>query len=59
MALTISERRYQEIRTGVLQRPAAEKELRELVAEIVSEPGAMTFATVDEFFRAPRHLGTV
>lgn len=45
MALTMSVKRYQEIREKVMRRRLTAK-----VEKIVSEPGAMTFQTVDEFF---------
>lgn len=44
MALTISRKRYAEMRAGVERRHQAGK-----VAEIMREPGATTFQTVDEF----------
>lgn len=45
MALTMSEERYQEIRRKVMKQRLATK-----VEKIVSEPGARTFGSVDEFF---------
>jgi hypothetical protein len=54
MALTMSEARYKQIKAGVEAQRAKAK-----VAEaeaIMSEPGAMTFGTVDELFE---HLDTL
>jgi hypothetical protein len=49
--IRIGEERYQEIKRDIeCQRPATE------VNEIIREPGAMTFATVDVNFE---HLGTL
>jgi hypothetical protein len=44
MPLTITPERYQEIRRKVMERRLAAK-----AAEIVHEPGEMTFGSVDEF----------
>ena len=43
MALTINEKRYQEIRASVKRKRLAAK-----IDEIIAEPNAMTFKSVDE-----------
>jgi hypothetical protein len=46
MPLTISKRRYTEIKAAVEAQRAKAK-----AAEVASEPGAMTFQTVDQLFQ--------
>lgn len=45
MALTMDERRYAEIRRGVMKKRLAAK-----AAEVVSKKGKVAFASVDAFF---------
>ncbi len=48
----MDEKRYQEIRRGVMKRRVAEERLRKLaeaeIEKILAEPGKMTFDTADE-----------
>lgn len=57
MALTMSEERYQEIRRKVMERRRQDDDaIAAEVEKIRSEPGKMTFQTVDALFE---HLDSV